>query len=452
MSLHPPGSALFHRSLEKTYPTAVSGEGVYLLTADGRKVLDGSSGAAVSCLGHGNEEVIEAMCTQARQLAFAHSSFFTSSPAEELGRLILEKSDAAFKKVLFLTSGSEAVESALKVARQFHVYKGQPERVNFIGRMHSYHGNTLGALAAGNNPARRAVFGDILSPIFHHVSRCFFQKDGNGLTESQYEDNLLAELEAKFQELGPTTIAAVILEPFVGATTGSVPATKNYLSRVSQLCKQHGVLTIFDEVMCGMGRTGTYHAWQSLGRVSPDLQTIGKGLGAGYQPLSAVLLADSVFSTFEEFSKGSMAYLSGHTFQGHSIACAGALAVQKIFFRDDLIHHCAKMGTLLEVQLQELLPADWMNHGGCLRGLGLFRTVDFGTMAQTFGGPVASQISGRCFDTGVAVYLCSPAVDAILICPPFIVTEDDVVKIAQTIAEAVRYILKSRGYANGIVV
>ncbi|KAH8168980.1 aminotransferase class-III domain-containing protein [Sarocladium implicatum] len=444
MSVHPSNSALFHRSLEKTYPTAVKGEGVHLITADGRKIIDGSSGAAVSCLGHGNQEVIEAVCTQARSLAFAHSSFFTSDPAEDLGRLILEKSNGAFKKVLFLTSGSEAVESALKVARQFHVYKGQTERVNFIGRTHSYHGNTLGALAAGNNPARRAVFGDILSPNFHHVSRCFYQKDGNGLTESQYEDRLIAELEAKFQELGPSTIAAVILEPLVGATTGSVPATKNYLARVSDLCKQYGVLTIFDEVMCGMGRTGTYHAWQAIGGVSPDLQTIGKGLGAGYQPLSAVLLADSVFSTFEQFSKGSKAYLSGHTFQGHSMACAGALTVQKIFFRDKLIPHCARMGLLLEARLQELLPVEWRNNAGCLRGLGLFRSVDFGAMAQAHGGAVAGEISRRCFDTGVAVYLCSPVVDAILICPPFIVTEGDVEKIAQTVANATQYVIESR--------
>jgi adenosylmethionine-8-amino-7-oxononanoate aminotransferase len=449
MSVNPADSALFHRSLEKTYPTAVSGEGVNLITADGRKILDGSSGAAVSCLGHGNQEVIDSICTQARSLAFAHSSFFTSDPAEELGRLLLEKSEGAFKKVLFLTSGSEAVESALKVARQYHVYKGQPERVNFIGRTHSYHGNTLGALAAGNNPARRAVFGDILSPTFHHVSRCFYQNDGNGLGESEYEDRLIAEFEAKFQELGPRTVAAVILEPVVGATLGSCPATTNYTSRVTQLCKKHGVLTIFDEVMCGMGRTGTYHAWQSLGGVPPDLQTIGKGLGAGYQPLSAVLLADSVFSTFEQFSKGSKAYLSGHTFQGHSMACAGALTVQTILFRDKLIPHCAKMGSLLDAHLKELLPAEWKHNGGCLRGLGLFRTVDLGNMGRAHGGPLAAQVSKMCFDTGVAVYLCSPAVDAILICPPFIVTDDDVRKIAQTIAEAVHSVVHAREGANG---
>jgi len=164
-------SSLFHRSLDKEYPTAAGAEGVYLITSDGRKILDGSSGAAVSSVGHGNKEVIKAVCDQAQSLAFAHSSFFTSDPAEELASTILANSEGAFSKALFLGSGSEAVESALKIARQYHVYKGQPERVNIVGRINSYHGNTLGALAAGNNPSRRGPFAPILSPSFHHVSR-----------------------------------------------------------------------------------------------------------------------------------------------------------------------------------------------------------------------------------------------------------------------------------------
>ncbi|KAJ4203269.1 hypothetical protein NW767_005384 [Fusarium falciforme] len=285
----PTSSALLHRSLDKTYPTAVGTEGIYLLTADGRKILDGSSGAAVSCLGHGNREVIDAICEQAQKLAFAHTSFFTSDPAEELGRLIIEKSNYHFNKVLFLTSGSEAVESALKLALQYHVYNNQPQRVNIIGRKHSYHGNTLGALAAGYNPARRATFEPVLGITFHHVNRCFYQADGKGISERAYEDGLILEFEQRFLELGPETVAAVIVEPVVGATIGSVPATSTYLPRLVELCNRYGVLTIFDEVMCGMGRVGSYHAWQSLGNVAPDLQTIGKGSGAGYQPLSAVL-------------------------------------------------------------------------------------------------------------------------------------------------------------------
>ncbi|WAO94720.1 Hypothetical protein NCS54_01231600 [Fusarium falciforme] len=440
----PTSSALLHRSLDKTYPTAVGTEGIYLLTADGRKILDGSSGAAVSCLGHGNREVIDAICEQAQKLAFAHTSFFTSDPAEELGRLIIEKSNYHFNKVLFLTSGSEAVESALKLALQYHVYNNQPQRVNIIGRKHSYHGNTLGALAAGYNPARRATFEPVLGITFHHVNRCFYQADGKGISERAYEDGLILEFEQRFLELGPETVAAVIVEPVVGATIGSVPATSTYLPRLVELCNRYGVLTIFDEVMCGMGRVGSYHAWQSLGNVAPDLQTIGKGLGAGYQPLSAVLLGKRVSDVFEIHSRGPRAFLSGHTFQGHSMACAGALAVQRILFRDDLVSRCQRLGEILHDTLATNLPPEWRTHGGTLRGLGLFRTVDFGNMYQQYGGPVAGEVSRRALALGAAVYLCSPAVDAVLLCPPFVATDLEMEKLANILVAALTDVMKSR--------
>ena len=437
-------SSLFHRSLEKAYPTAVNGEGVYLVTSDGRKVFDGSSGAAVSSLGHGNEEIIDAICQQARSLAFAHSSFFTSDPAEELAQVLLKNSQDAFAKVLFLTSGSEAVESALKLARQYHVYNGQLERVNFIGRLNSYHGNTLGALAAGNNPARRDTFAPILAPVFHHVQRCFYQADGQGLGEKAYEDKLIAEYEETFARLGLETIAAVIVEPVVGATIGSVPATQSYLPRLSELCKRHGALLIYDEVMCGMGRVGSYHAWESLGGVAPDLQTIGKGLGAGYQPLSAVLIGKTVYETFQQHSKGSKTFLSGHTFQGHSMGCAGALAVQKILERDNLVSNCQRMGQVLYDTLFAELPTQFKQNSGKLRGLGLFRTVDFGDMGKAYGGPLAKEVAEKSFQLGAAVYLCSPVVDAILFCPPFIMTEEETVKLARIFIQALRAVLDTR--------
>lgn len=438
-------SSLFHRSLEKEYPTAVRGEGVYLITSDGRKILDGSSGAAVSSVGHGNKEVIQAVCDQANSLAFAHSSFFTSDPAEKLADLILANSDGAFSKVLFLGSGSEAVESALKIARQYHVYRGQSERVNIIGRVNSYHGNTLGALAAGNNPSRRGPFAPILGQTFHHVSRCFYQGDGKSLSQAEYEDTLIAEYEAMFEKLGPSTVAAVIVEPVVGATLGSAPATATYLPRLVKLCKSHGILTIFDEVMCGMGRVGTYHAWQSLGGVGPDLQTIGKGLGAGYQPLSGVLVGQVVYDVFKEYSKGAATFVSGHTFQGHSMACAGSLAVQTIILRDGLVSRCKMLGSILEESLRTLLPKQWEECGGKLRGLGLFRTVDFGHLKAKCGGPLAKEVSLKAFELGAAVYLCSPVVDAILLCPPFVASEEEIRALAAIMAQAVSDVLASRG-------
>ncbi|PGG95517.1 hypothetical protein AJ79_10012 [Helicocarpus griseus UAMH5409] len=442
-------SAVFHRSLEKSYPTAVRGEGVYLITDKGQKILDGCCGAAVSSVGHGNTEVIEAVVAQARKMAFAHSSFFTSDSAEELARVIINRSDNAFSKVTFLCSGSEAVDSALKIARQYHLYNGEPERVNFIGRNHSYHGNTLGALAAGNNTSRRDPFAPILSPVFHHVSRCFYDTDGIGLEESEYEDRLIAEFENKINALGPKTVAAVIVEPVVGSTLGTVPATATYLPRLKELCSRHGILVIFDEVMCGMGRVGTYHAWQSLGGIAPDLQTIGKGLGAGYQPLSAVLIGKRVYDMFEEHSKGSNKFLSGHTFQGHSMACAGALTVQKILERDNLVFNVQERGLLLESVLREGLSSYIKDYDVSLRGLGLFRTVDFGQLAASGGGrPLASEVSEECFKQGAAVYLCSGAVDALLFAPPFIISEDEIYTLANIFSASLKSVLDRRQVAR----
>lgn len=437
-------SAIFHRSVDKAYPEAVSGDGVYLITRTGQKILDGSSGAAVSCLGHNNAEVVDAIVAQARSLNFAHTHFFTSDPAEQLASHLLAESREAFAKVMFLCSGSEAVESALKVARQFHVYRGEPGRVNFIGRVHSYHGNTLGALSAGNNPARRATFEPVLSPAFHHVSRCFYGADGQGRSEEEYEDALIAEFEAKANELGPQTVAAIIVEPVVGATLGAAVATKTYLPRLRQLCDRHGILLIFDEVMCGMGRSGTYHAWEQLGGVAPDLQTIGKGLSGGYQPLSAVLIGKKVYDVFEACSKDGEKFTNGHTFQGHSVACAASLAVQKILKRDGLVQNVAKMGPLLQARIEEGLPTELVKLGARMRGVGLFRAIDFGEAASAFGGALAGEVGEETFKQGAAVYPCSSAVDAILFAPPFIISSEEVAVLADTFLRALGNVLARR--------
>jgi adenosylmethionine-8-amino-7-oxononanoate aminotransferase len=439
-------SAIFHRSLDKSYPTAVRGEGVYIYTADGKKILDGSSGAAVSSVGHGHPDVIKAIIHQVQNsLTFAHTSFFTSDPAEQLAQAIIAKSENAFSHLAFLSSGSEAVETSLKMCRQFHVYMGEPERVNFIGRMDSYHGNTLGAIAAGNNPSRRPDFAPILSDAFHHVSRCFYDADGANLTEQEYEDKLIAEMEAKITELGPHTVSGVIVEPVVGATLGSVPATANYLPRLKELCTRHGVLLIFDEVMCGMGRVGTYHAWQSFGGVAPDLQTIGKGLAAGYQPLSAVLISGKVYEVFEEHSKGPRKFVSGHTYQGHAVGCAAALAVQSVIGENNLLDNVVHMGALLEKSLRDGLPFVFTNCGGSLRGMGLFRTVDFGKLGQTVGGkPLLQEVADECFEQGAAVYACSGPVDAILFALPFVVSAEEVKALVAIFFRALDTVLQRR--------
>jgi len=462
-------SAVFHRSVLKDYAVASKGGGVYLQTEDGQSILDGCSGAAVSNIGHNNEEVvsskasseklngftedadtdvqIDAIIAQARNLAFAHTASFTSRPAEDLASFLLQESHGAFSRAYFLCSGSEAIEAALKLARQYHLMNDEPDRVNIIGREFSYHGNTLGALAAGHNLARRDPFAPLLGPNFHHVSRCFYGYDGHGLSEQEYEDKLIAEFETKFVELGTHTIAAVIVEPVVGATLGTVPATKTYLPRLKALCEKHGALVIFDEVMCGMGRLGTYHAWQTLGGVSPDLQTIGKGLAAGYQPVSGVLISKKIYDVYarvDEKTGDTKPFISAHTYQGHSIGCAAAFAVQTVVKREGLIAKAKEMG---EVLAKNLLGVPASINFTC-RGVGLFRTIDFGVSGQEYGGPLAKEVQVECFRQGAAVYLCSSAVDGILFAPPFIITEEEIKELTTIFWKSVQSVLQKRTKPN----
>lgn len=333
------------------------------------------------------------------------------------------------------------MESALKLARHFHISNGQQERVNFISRECSYHGNTLGALSAGFNPPRRAPFAPMLSPAFHHTLRCFYSCDGkDDETEEKYVDRLLVAFEEQFQRLGPTTVAAVIIEPISGSTLGCVPAAKSYLHRLRDLCHKHGALIIFDEVMCGMGRAGTLHAWQSLGGVAPDLQTIGKGLAAGYQPLSAVLVSEKIHGKLKETSENHP-FMSGHTYQGHALACAAGLATQRYLVEKNLLENVREMGDLLVDLLKKGLPKVVVKD---VRGLGLFRGVEFQPVDPA-GGQIAKEVAALSFEKGAAVYLCSSAVDAVLFAPPFIVDEGQVKELVTIFAAAVREILMRRG-------
>ncbi|OAL18773.1 hypothetical protein AYO20_11707 [Fonsecaea nubica] len=436
-------TAVFHRSLTKTYPKAVHGDGVYLQDEYGRRVLDGSSGAAVSSVGHNNRKVIEAIVRQAEAMSFAHTSFFTNDPSEELAALIIAKNHGAFSKVMFLTSGSEAVESALKLSRQYHVCNGDPKRNKVIGRQYAYHGNTLGALAAGFNPQRRETFAPFLcDTAFHHVSPCSYSRDAkDGESASEYTKRLLAEWDRKFQELDPCTVAAVIIEPVGGATLGSPPAAEGYLAGLRQLCDKYGALLIYDEAMYGMGRVGTYHAWEALGGIPPDLQAIGKGLAEGYQPLSAVLLNEKVYTTLAEDSVAHP-FVSGHTYQAHAIGCAAGLAVQRILTDEnhDLLAHVRKMGVVLTRLLRTCLPSEVLKD---IRGLGLFQSIEFASVDRS-GRPLAKEVSELSFMNGAAVYLCSSAVDAIMLAPPFIISEEQVRELVDVVVKSVRQVLERR--------
>ncbi|HVB66468.1 MAG TPA: aspartate aminotransferase family protein [Acetobacteraceae bacterium] len=434
-------SRVLHRSGGMP-PVAVGGEGVMLRLADGREIIDGSGGAAVACLGHGNARVAVAIGRQAATLAYAHTGFFTSEPAEALADLILEGSPGGLSHAWFCSSGSEGTEAALKLARQYFVEIGQPARTRFIARRQSYHGNTLGALAAGGNMARRVVYEPILAEAFSHVSPCFayrFQNEGE--TDAAYVDRLAGELEAEFTRLGPETVAAFIAEPVVGATAGCVPALAGYFERVRAICDRHGALLILDEVMCGMGRTGTMHAWEQEG-VVPDLQIIAKGLGGGYQPIGGILIAAKIVAGV---AAGSGAFLHGHTYQAHPVACAGALEVQRIIREDGLLANVRAMGTRLEAALMDRFGNH--AHVGDIRGRGLFQAIEL----------VADRASKRVFDPalklhervkraalerGLAVYPMGGTIDGrqgdhVLIAPPYIVTAGEIDMIVDRLGAAV---------------
>src|ERR1041385_4473618 len=344
-------SRVLHRSLRETPPKAVGGDGVWLIAADGRRILDGSGGAAVSCLGHQHPRVIEAITAQASKLAYAHTGFFSSEPAEELAERLVGDEPGGLAYAYLVSGGSEAVEASTKGAGKCFTGRGEPQRQRFIARRQSYHGNTLGALAAGGNAWRREPYAPLLSSAFSHVTPAFaYHEQRDDESEADFVARLAAELEAEFQRLGPDKVAAFIAEPVVGATAGCVPPPEGYFRAVRDICDRHGALLILDEVMCGMGRTGTLHAWQQEG-ISPDIQAIAKGLGGGYQPIGAMLASGDIIDTIRQ---GSGAFQHGHTYLAHPLACAAALEVQRIIDEEKLLERVRELGA----QLEQLLFVD----------------------------------------------------------------------------------------------
>jgi hypothetical protein len=431
---------ILHRQINATLPVAVAGRGVELFDRDGRVYIDASGGAAVSCLGHGHPDVIGALHEQADRLAYAHTGFFTSEPAEELADMLVANAPAGISHVYFVSGGSEAVEAALKMARQYFVEKGEPQRRAIIARRQSYHGNTLGALAAGGNAMRRAQFQPLLAET-HHIEPCYAYRHRRD-DESQEEYGLRAAqaLEDKIQELGAETVMAFIAEPVVGATAGAVPAVPGYLKRVREICDRHGVLLILDEVMCGMGRTGTLHACTQDG-VAPDLMTIAKGLGGGYQPIGAVLLSRAIFGAF---ANGSGLFQHGHTYIGHPMACAAALAVQRVIERDGLLENVRTMGERLRSLLAARLGAH--AHVGDLRGRGLFLGLEIVEDRATKAPfdpalKLHARIKQAAMARGLMVYPAGGTIDGargdhVLVAPPFIVDDQDLDRIVDRLGAA----------------
>ncbi|AWL97456.1 aspartate aminotransferase family protein [Bradyrhizobium ottawaense] len=441
-------SRVLHRSLRETPPKAIGGEGVYLFAEDGRRVIDASGGAAVSCLGHQHPRVIAAMAKQASTLAYAHTAFFSSEPAEALAETLVGHEPGGLAYAYFVSGGSEAIEASIKLARQYFIERGEPQRQHFIARRQSYHGNTLGALAAGGNAWRRAPYAPLLSAAFSHVTPAFaYHEKRDGESDAQFVARLAAELEAEFQRLGPNTVAAFLAEPVVGATAGAVTAPDGYFRAVREICDRHGALLVLDEVMCGMGRTGTTHAWEQEG-VAPDIQAIAKGLGGGYQPIGAMLASGRIIDTIRA---GSGAFQHGHTYLAHPLACAAALAVQEVIREDGLLERVKERGKQLEQRLTERFGNH--RHVGDIRGRGLFWAIelvaDRGSRASFDPALKLNQkIKAEAFANGLGCYPGGGTVDGVrgdhvLLAPPYIASAEEIDLIVDKLGTAVDNVLRS---------
>lgn len=444
-------SRVLHRSLRETPPIAVGGDGVWLIAEDGHRVLDASGGAAVSCLGHQHPRVLEAIWRQASKLAYAHTGFFSSEPAEALAEQLVGHEPGGLGYAYFVSGGSEAVEASIKLARQYFNEIGQPQRRHFIARRQSYHGNTLGALSAGGNAWRREPYAPLLSPAFSHVTPAFAYHEQRGdESEAGFVARLAAELEAEFQRLGPDTVAAFIAEPVVGATAGCVTAPDGYFRAVRDICNRHGALLILDEVMCGMGRTGTLHAWEQEG-VAPDIQSIAKGLGGGYQPIGAMLARTGIIDTIRD---GSGAFQHGHTYLAHPLACAAALEVQRIISEEHLLDRAKERGVHLERRLTERFGNH--RHVGDIRGRGLFWAIELVAdrgSRESFDPNLKlnQKIKAAAFEGGLGCYPSGGTADGrrgdhVMLAPPYIATSDDIDMIVDRLGAAVDSALKSVGH------
>lgn len=438
-------SHVFARHTKADLPVAVSGEGCYLIDADGKRYFDGSGGAAVSCLGHGDREITAAVKAQLDRLAFAHTGFFTSEPAEKLADLLIEKAPGDLDRVYFVSGGSEATEAALKLARQYHIERGEPQRARVIARRQSYHGNTLGVLAAGGNQWRRQQFAPLLIDVTH-IAPCYEYAD-RGIDESawDYGQRVANELEEAILRLGPDTVMAFIAETVGGATSGAITPVEGYFKRVREICDRYGVLLILDEVMCGMGRTGSLFACEAEGIV-PDILCIAKGLGAGYQPVGAMLCTRHIYETIEN---GSGFFQHGHTYIGHPVATAAGLAVVTAMHERGLLPRVREMGGKLRSALEASLGQN--PHVGDIRGRGLFLGIEL-VADRDSKRPfdprlgLAAKIKKAAFEAGLVCYPMAGSRDGIngdhvLLAPPFIITDAQVGEVTEKLAGAIDKVL-----------
>lgn len=437
---------VFHRSTTARPPIAVRGEGITLIDAEGRRYVDACGGAAVSCLGHGHPQIAAAIAEQAARLEYVHTGSFTTEAAEELAALIVELAPG-LDRVWYTSSGSEAIEAALKLARQYHLERGDEIRTKVIARRLSYHGNTLGALAAGGSAWRRKPYGPLLVDVTL-VDPCFeYRYAEPGESAEAYGRRAADTLEEEILRLGPATVMAFVAETVVGATAGAVPPVSGYLKRLREICDAYGVLLILDEVMCGSGRTGTFLSCEQDG-VVPDIATLGKGLGAGYQPIGAVI---STAEVYETVARGSGALKHGQTYNAHPVGCAAALAVQRLIEEQNLLETVGQVG----MQLQAQLTARFGNHPniGDIRGRGLLLALELVADRPTkapFDPELAmhQRAKDEAFARGLLIYPGGGTADGrsgdhILLAPPYNVTDDELETIIDLLAQTLDAILPS---------
>ena len=423
------------------YPTAVDGEGCYIVDSGGKRYFDGSGGAAVSCLGHSHPAVIKAVVSQVDKLPFAHTGFFTSEPAEALASLLVEHAPNGIGHVYFVSGGSEAVEAALKLTRQYFFEIGQPDRSHVIARRQSYHGNTLGSLAAGGNAWRRQIYDPLLVKT-SHIAPCYaYREMRNNESEIAFSLRVADELETEILKVGPEKVMAFIAEPVVGATLGAVPAVDGYFTRIREICDHYGVLLILDEVMCGMGRTGHFYACEADG-VSPDILTIAKGLGGGYQPVGAMLCSTDIYKAIEQ---GSGFFQHGHTYLGHPVACAAAHAVVTTILDEKLIARVENQGRKLKMALQDRFGNH--PHIGDIRGRGLFFGMEF-VSERVSKVPFDPQeayhkrFKAAAFAAGLICYPMGGTIDGksgdhVLLAPSFLISDNQIDELVNKLAVAV---------------
>jgi adenosylmethionine-8-amino-7-oxononanoate aminotransferase len=438
---------VFHRSTRATPPAAVRGEGIFLIDGAGRRYIDACGGAAVSCIGHGHPEVIAAIAEQAAQLEYVHTGFFTTEAEEELAATIAAMSPGALDRVWYTSSGSEAIEAALKLARQYHLERGDTGRSRIIARRLSYHGNTLGALAAGGSAWRKAPYEPLLIDV-SLVDPCFEYRFADpGENPEDYGLRVAESLEHEIIRLGPQTVMAFVAETVVGATAGAVPPVSGYFKRIREICDRYGILLILDEIMSGSGRTGTFLSCEQDG-VVPDIATLGKGLGAGYQPIGAAICTNEVY---DAVANGSGALKHGQTYNAHPVGCAAALAVQKVIRDERLMDRVNVAGG----RLMETLKARFGNHPnvGDIRGRGLLQAIELVEDRATkapFDPALAlhQRAKADAFERGLLIYPAGGTIDGrtgdhILLAPPYNVTDGELEMIVDLLAETLDTVLPS---------